>query len=140
MQPCDVQTIQRRMGSMRKHLALLALLCLLVSMMFAAAAEASCVLTTPGQQRARADVIFDGVALEGPTATGIQRFRVIRYFKGAGPRVVRVNTGTTRRADGTGTTTSVSLFVKRGEKWRIFGQGSPQKVVRTTACDGSRKR
>lgn len=125
---------------MRKHLTLLTMACVVASVGFAATAEASCVLTTPGQQRARANVIFDGVALEGPTATGIQRFRVTRYLKGSGPRVVRVNTGTTRRTDGTGMTTSVSLFVKRGEKWRIFGQGSPQKVVRTTVCDGSRKR
>ena len=47
---------------------------------------------TAAQQRERADVIFNGLALEGPTATGIQRFRVTRYFKGSGPRVVRVNT------------------------------------------------
>jgi hypothetical protein len=125
---------------MRKHLALLILGCLVASVVLAAEAEASCVLTTPGKQRARANVIFDGVALQGPTATGIQRFRVTRYFKGSGPRVVRVNTGNIKRADGTGATTSVSLLVKRGEKWRIFGQGSPQKVVRTTVCDGSRKR
>ena len=85
-------------------------------------------------------MIFDGVALDGPTATGIQRFRVTRYFKGSGPRVVRVATGYVRRPDGSGTVTSVSLLVKRGERWRIFGQGSPRNVVRTTVCDGSRRR
>ncbi len=84
-------------------------------------------------------MIFDGVALEGPTATGIQRFRVIRYLKGRGPQVVRVNTGNIRRADGTGTVTSVSIIVKRGERWRIFARGTTQKVVRTTVCDGSRR-
>ena len=95
--------------------------------------------STPAQQRARAAVIFDGLALEGPTATGIQRFRVSRYLKGRGPRIVRVNTGHIRRADGTGTITSVSLFVKRNDRWRIFARGSAQKVLQSNACDGSRK-
>jgi hypothetical protein len=95
---------------------------------------------SPTEQRARADVIFDGVALEGPTSTGIQRFRVSRFFKGSGPPVVRVNTGNIRRADGSGTVTSVSIVVKRGERWRIFGRGAVRKALRTSVCDGSRRR
>jgi hypothetical protein len=102
------------------------------------AAGASCLKISVSEQRARADVIFDGVALEGPTATGVQRFRVTRYRKGRGPRVVRVQTGTIRRADGTGMTTSISLHVERGERWRIFGLGSARKVLRTNLCAGSR--
>lgn len=94
---------------------------------------------TSAQQRARADVVFDGVALSGPTSTGIQRFRVTRYLKGRGPDIVRVNTGNVLRADGTGTVTSVSIDVRRGQRWRIFAQGSATKVVRTSVCDGSRK-
>jgi hypothetical protein len=105
----------------------------------ASAAHASCVPITAAQQRARAHVIFDGVALENPTATGVQRFRVTRYRKGTGPRVVRVSTGHIRRADGTGTITSASLDVRRGERWRIFGRGSAQKVLLTSACSGSRR-
>ena len=105
-----------------------------------AGARASCIFMTAAEQRARAQVIFDGVALEGPTATGVQRFRVTRYLKRTGPAVARVQTGTTRRADGTWSTTSISLFVKRGERWRIFAQGSASKVLRTTLCDGSRRR
>lgn len=105
----------------------------------AATGQASCVPMTAAQQRARADVIFDGVALEGPTSTGIQRFRVKRYLKGVGPRFVRVNTGNVRRADGSGTTTSVSLVVRRGERWRIYGHGSPRRVIRSNVCDGSRR-
>jgi hypothetical protein len=103
-------------------------------------AQASCVLLTPAEQRARAQVILDGIALEGPTATGVQRFRVTRYLKGTGPGVVRVQTGTIRRTDGAGSTTSVSLVVKRGERWRIFGRGSASKILQTTVCDGSRRR
>jgi hypothetical protein len=95
---------------------------------------------SPAEQRARADVIFDGVALEGSTATGVQRFKVIRYLKGRGPRVVRVSTGNIRRADGSGSVTSVSVVAARGQRWRIFARGSPRKVLRTSVCDGSRRR
>jgi hypothetical protein len=105
----------------------------------ATAAEASCVPMSPAQQRVRADVIFDGVALEGPTPTGIQRFRVTRYLKGRGPKVVRVNTGNVRRRDGTGSVTSVSIVAARGQRWRIFARGSTRRVVRTSVCDGSRR-
>jgi hypothetical protein len=106
---------------------------------FASAAQASCIFTTPAQQRARAAVVFDGVALEGGTPTGIQRFRVTRYLKGTGPKIVRVDTGNVRRANGTGSITSVSIFARKGERWRIFARGVPTKVLRTNLCDGSRK-
>jgi len=110
------------------------------ALVITATARASCVLVTPAEQRARADVIFDGVALDGPTATGFQRFKVARYRKGRGPAIVRVQTGTIRRADGTGSTTSVAIFAKRGERWRIFGLGSAHKGLQTSICDGSRRR
>ncbi len=106
----------------------------------ASTAAASCVPMTVAEQRARADIIFDGVALEGPTPTGIQHFRVTRYVKARGPSVVRVDTGNIRRADGTGSITSVSISAKRGEHWRIFARGSSRKVLRTSLCDGSRRR
>jgi hypothetical protein len=119
---------------------LLVTLCIAAAAAFlTAAARASCVPSMPAQQRARADVIFDGVVLEGPTATGVQRFKVVRYRKGAGPRIVRVQTGNVRRADGTGVTSSVALVVRRGERWRILAQGSGRKVLRSSDCDGSRK-
>jgi len=110
------------------------------ALVFAATARASCITMTAAEQRARADVIFDGVALEGPTATGVQRFKVTRYLKGRGPAIVRVQTGTKRRADGTGSTTSVSIFAKRGQRWRIFARGNVRKVLQTNICDGSRSR
>jgi hypothetical protein len=107
--------------------------------LLASAAQASCIPMTAAQQRARADVIFNGRALEGPTATGIQRFRVARFLKGRGPRIVRVNTMNIRRADGSGSTTSVSLVVRAGQRWRIYGRGSARKVVQSNLCDGSRR-
>jgi hypothetical protein len=123
-----------------KRLALLLGVAMTTALLHAAAGRASCIAATAAEQRARADVIFDGVALEGPTATGIQRFRVTRFLKGRGPDVVRVQTGTIRRPDGSGSTTSVSLFVKRGERWRIFARGSARRTLRTNVCDGSRRR
>jgi hypothetical protein len=110
------------------------------ALLLAAAGRASCIAATVAEQRARADVIFDGVALEGPTATGIQRFRVTKFLKGRGPDIVRVQTGTIRRPDGSGRTTSVSLFVRRGERWRIFARGSARRTLWTSVCDGSRRR
>ena len=102
-------------------------------------AAGSCIPLTPARQRARADVIFEGVALEGPTATGVQRFRVRRYLKGVGPRILRVATGEVRHADGSETVTSVSIHVERGERWRIFARGSVRRVLRTSVCDGSKR-
>ena len=122
-----------------RRLVLLLIASVTAVTVLAAAAQASCIPTTAAQQRTRAAVIFDGVALEGPTATGVQRFRVSRYLKGSGPHVVRVSTGHTKRADGTGAITSVSLDVRRGERWRIFARGSARKVLRSSDCDGSRK-
>ncbi len=105
----------------------------------ATSARASCIAQTAAEQRARADVIFDGVALEGPTATGVQRFKVLRYRKGHGPTVLRVQTGNRVFAKGTGSITSVSLVVHKGQRWRIFAQGSVRKVLQTNVCNGSRR-
>jgi hypothetical protein len=105
-----------------------------------ATAQASCIFQTPAEQRARADVVFDGVALDRPNATGVQRFKVTRYLKNRGPTIVRVQTGHKVFPDGSGSTSSVSIVVRKGERWRIFAQGSPRKILRTSICDGSRRR
>jgi len=104
-----------------------------------ASAQASCIAQTQAQQRAQADVIFDGVALDTPTAVGVQRFKVTRYRKGRGPAIVRVQTGHRRFPNGTVSTTSVSVVVRRGQRWRIFAQGSPRRVLQTNICTGSRR-
>lgn len=105
----------------------------------ATTAHASCLPQTAAEQRARADAIFTGIALDGPTATGVQRFKVIRYLKGGGPTVVRVQTGHKVRADGTGSTTSVSIVVEKGQRWRILARGSTRRILQTSVCDGSRR-
>jgi hypothetical protein len=111
-----------------------------VAALSAPAAFASCIPMTPAQQRAASSVVFDGTALDGPTATGIQRFRVTRYLKGAGPTVVSVETGFKKGPNGVASDTSVSIHVARGQKWRIFGRGSARRVLSTNVCLGSRRR
>ncbi len=103
------------------------------------AAPSSCIPATPQERTARADVIFEGVALQGPTATGVQRFRVKRYLKSSGPRIVRVQTGHRVLPGGGGSTTSVSITVLAGETWRIYGSGRAQKVLKTSQCHGSKR-
>jgi hypothetical protein len=129
----------RRIEAVTKRLLLALAAALVGAAVLASGASASCIPMSQAQQRARADVIFDGVALENPTASGVQRFRISRYLKGRGPQVVRVNTGNVRRADGSGSVTSVSIIVRRGERWRIFGRGSARRVLRTSVCAGSRR-
>jgi hypothetical protein len=109
------------------------------SLVLAASAAASCVPMTAAQQRARADVIFDGVALGGPTFSGIERFRVIRYRKGKGPQIVRLRTGRRRYPGGGGVVTSVSIEARRGEIWRIYARRLRLGVFETNVCDGSRR-
>jgi hypothetical protein len=129
-------TGRRRIGDMRRATALGAVTIALIG---AASADASCIFQTTAEQRARADVIFDGVALDRPTASGVQRFKVRLYRKGRGPTVVRVQTGNRVFADGSGSTTSVSIVVRKGQRWRIFARGSAQKILQTNVCDGSRR-
>ena len=112
---------------------------LVVALALATSAAASCIRMSAAQQRARADLIFDGVALDGPTATGIERFRVLRYRKGDGPRIVRLRTGRKLFPDGSGMTTSVSINAARGQTWRIYARRIRRGVFETNVCDGSRR-
>jgi hypothetical protein len=112
---------------------------ILASLLFAGSAAASCVLTTRAEQRARAAVIFDGVAFGGPTTTGFERFRVTRYLKGSGPRIFVVSTGRKRFAGGGGMVTSVSITARRGEIWRIYARRLTSRSFQANVCDGSRR-
>jgi hypothetical protein len=121
---------------MTRRLQIVVLGSLVGALILAAAARASCIPATKAEQRARAEVIFEGVALEGPTPSGRQQFRVDRYLKGSGAELVAVATGVTRNADGTGSVTSVSVSVAAGERWRIFGRVT-ERAVETSICAGS---
>lgn len=129
--------IRRRTAGMPSKRILLA--AVLAAAIVPGLARASCIAMTPAQQRARANVIFEGRALESATATGVQRFRIIRYLKGSGPQIVRVATGEVRYAGGGGVVTSVSLHVLRGERWRIYARGSARRILQTSVCDGSKR-
>ena len=94
---------------------------------------------TAAQQRARAHIIFKGVALDGLTATGIQRFRVIRYLKGNGPKTVRLITGRKRLRGGVTVISSESIDASRGETWRIYARRVKPRLFQTSVCDGSRR-
>ena len=111
----------------------------LASLVLAPSAAASCVPMTAAQQRARAHIIFNGVALDGPPTTGIERFRVIRYLKGRGPKIVRLSTGRRRYPGGGGVTTSASIDARRGQTWRIYARRLRAGIFQTTVCDGSRR-
>jgi len=108
-----------------------------VLVLAAADARAACEAVSASEHWRVAAVIVDARALEGPTPTGVQRFRVLRYLKGGGPAVVRVATGVARNADGSGVASGEGLLVRRGERWRIFSGSSSRGILRTSVCDGS---
>jgi hypothetical protein len=118
--------------------AVLAATAAIAALAAAAPAHGSCVPMTEREQIDRATVIFVGVALEGPTASGVQRFRVEQYVKGDGDDTVAVSTGVARRADGTGWTTSVAIDDAAGERWRILATRAESGVLTTSVCDGSK--
>jgi len=103
----------------------------------AADAHAACAPLSAGDRWNLTAVVVDARALEGPTATGVQRFRVLRYLKGGGPVVIRVATGVARYPDGSWVASGKGLLVRRGERWRIFTRGRSRRILRTSVCDGS---
>lgn len=111
----------------------------LAALALAASAAASCIQMTAAQQRARADLIFDGIALDGATASGIERFRAVRYRKGTGPHIVRLRTGRKLSPSGGGVVNSVSIDAARGQKWRIYARRIRPGLFETNVCDGSRR-
>ena len=78
------------------HVVATLVLVVVLVLVGAGPARASCAALSDAEQRGLADVVFEGVALDGKTETGTlvspARFRVDRYLKGAGPEVVQVTT------------------------------------------------
>lgn len=98
-------------------------------------ASGSCLQTTERQLEKQADVIFEGVALEGPTSSGVQRFRVVRYLKGGGSGAEAVATGATPNLY-----ISEGIRPAKGELWRILGsRNHGTGFVATGDCAGSGK-
>ena len=102
-------------------------------------AAASCIYLTAEQQYALADVVFDGVLIEGPNESGFERFQVIRYLKpqGISRPVEAVLTGRRTHPGGISSVTSVSIDARVGELWRIYAQRQANGALTTSVCLGS---
>jgi len=111
----------------------------------AGALAASCVARSASEQFRAARVVFDGRMLAGPSVQGgprrvllsPARVRVIRYLKGHGPRVVKVQTALTQTALGV-TGNSEGIEPIAGQRWRIYADRTRQPVT-TSVCSGSRR-
>jgi hypothetical protein len=107
-----------------------------------APAYAVCAAATEAQQRAQADVVFDGRALPGPGVGGRlstpARFEVRAYLEGDGPGVVEVVTASRDEGGGVVSHISTGIAPRAGETWRIYAQqpagGGP---LETSVCAGS---
>ena len=108
---------------------------------FARSASASCAVSVSGTPlRPAADVIFDGVLLDGPNDTPFEHFQVIRYVKSdrSAQRVEAVVTGcqtfTSLELAGQ---TSLSIDARPGEVWRIYAGRRADGALETNTCGGS---
>lgn len=112
-------------------------------------AGASCLSTNKIKAHIQADVVFDGVALEGPTVphgdqeilTSPISFRVTTYLKGEGPPVVKVDGGTPpplEPGQPVGPFRTTLLAARPGQAWRIYGAGSPAGVLSASSCTSYR--
>jgi hypothetical protein len=136
------------MTGQRARTACVVAIGLSAAMFSPSAFSASCVPATEDQLQKRAQVIFKGRALPGPTVEGRDggellspaRFRILRYIKGRGPDLVTVPTATER--DGGGyATSSGGIQPRPDERWRILGTWSNRhKTVLTDVCSGSVRR
>ena len=131
-------------------MALAVALATMLSLAAAAPASAACRIdadTTPREAErlsfARSDIVLEGVALGGPNDSGAllspARFRVIRYLKGSGPKIVKVQTATVRQGPDLFEKTSERIDPRPGERWRIYAEGSPRRLLRTSICDYSKR-
>ena len=106
---------------------------------------ASCAGLRPAQQLAGATVVLIGTMLPGATVSGGNqsvlaspaRVRVIRYLKGRGPRMVRVETADTRVHGGIRTAED-GITPGAGQRWKIYSS-SKRSPYQTSICAGSRQ-
>lgn len=115
----------------------------LALVMTAPSAFADCAPATDAELLDRAEIVFDGQALDGPTSDGTllspARFLVSDYLKGDGPEVVEVATAVTRERSGTYAWISVGIEPSPGEVWRIYADAvSDGSNTGTSICAGSR--
>ena len=105
---------------------------------------ASCAAVTPAEQFKQARFVFDGTMLPGPVVrlgntrylSSPARVHVLRYLKGRGPTVVRVQTGLRATRNGVAGN-SEGIEPRAGQRWRIY-TGSARQPFATSICSGSR--
>jgi hypothetical protein len=110
----------------------------------AARAAGSCAAMSASAHLASARAVFIGTAQDGPAAEAGSagevllspaRFRVTRYLKGSGPRVVTVQTALTTRG-GSMVANEDGIQPRAGQRWRIYTT-SLHMPYQTSICDGS---
>ena len=109
-----------------------------------ARAAGSCAVASAAASLASARVVFIGTAQPGPTtAAGSAgpvlispaRFRVTRYLKGNGPRVVTVRTAVSNRGHAM-IASEDGIEPRAGQRWRIYTT-SLHLPYQTSLCGGS---
>lgn len=95
-------------------------------------ASAACAPTTEEQSLAAAEVVFEGIVLEGPLTPAT--FEVVTYLKGSGLSIVKVATGM-----GSGWVMSEGIVPLPGEHWRIYGRWGSEGTIGTSVCENSHR-
>jgi hypothetical protein len=107
--------------------------------------SASCAGLSRAQEMKHAKVVIEGIMLAGPTVlTGSSRVlmsparvHVLRYLKGNGPSVVRVQTGVSRRGSGVEVTED-GIQPRSGERWILYSSTHFEPYT-TSLCGGSHR-
>jgi len=115
----------------------IAMAALVLASLIPGVARAMCLPATDAERFAAADIVFEGLVVQGHYSPA--PLKVLRYIKGSGPKELSIETGNVRNPDGTMTSTSVGITPRRGETWLIFGLGTRKGAVITSSCAGSRR-
>jgi hypothetical protein len=107
--------------------------------------SASCAGLSRAQEIKHARVVIKGIMLWGPTVwsgssrvlVSPARVHVLRYLKGNGPSVVRIQTGASRRGTAVAVTED-GIQPKPGERWILYSSGRSQPFT-TSLCGGSHR-
>ena len=94
------------------------------------AGAGSCAAASPPVHFSHARIVFIGTALTSPG-----QFRVVRYLKGSGPAVVRVQTALASRGNAT-VFSEDGIEPRAGQQWKIY-TSSLHTPYETSLCDGS---
>jgi hypothetical protein len=107
--------------------------------------SASCAGLTRAQEMTHANVVIEGIMLSGPTVptgssrvlTSPARVHVLRYLKGDGPSVVKIQTGFSPQGSDVAVTED-GIQPRPGERWIIYSSSRSQPFT-TSLCGGSHR-